>query len=1326
MKNVMKNFLISLWFYINFQIVKSIELLFDGEYYKEEQSPHSIYLYTFECESQTRIYLKAEKGNPILYGYATSDEELSITENDIIKLNKFGYLDNSYTISPISYIDYDTEKNLEEDYYLIVYCSDNDINCEYSIWYSEAVNITLKENTNNIFYEKSGHFQIDLSDYQITDNSMLKVYVTPLAGYIYFSNITKNDIYSIQISPTKVKYSINDVYSFKLNDTDKNYTFSYSANINSVFQIRYVIEENEKANKEITITKGTTEIFDITNEEEIIYKIDSSSFKDLFIFDITAHNCEMNIQEIENDNIINEYTTSFYQVLYKKTDSFIIKVKNNKNIEGTSCKLINYGFEKDLFQSLTLLEGVEQKLEFKPEITQFELQFHFHYIKSHSLLVKFNFNESSKAIIKLKVNNQNYIESENDEAIGGFHLLFDDESLSYCVHEKICTITFLLYSASDDNPGDGIISFTMKNIDEKQLYLPKNQMIKDYHFSNTNVFYYTDVTKGEKGEIKWNYINELTDISYCIFEKDNKTLNKTDFFNNTNTTKMDLHRGRLQYYVDEKQYECKNGCELWIYLININLYETKPTTQEILIGIHNFNNNYFIEKVNTIVYNTFPINEDLEFFYLLYLPLEIRKFQVRIYGYNEAFTIVDFNKANECCNNLNKEFISNNDVKFINVDVLPNINTTDYEIKIGIKVSRKSQTEDYFEFEVIPYVLNYPIHYIHNNRKQFCVTDERKKCYFVVTTEEKYKHSLFFFDENNEPILHQLYIINQADEDILFDESLVPDLFEKNMTDSSKLKIVNKENNLYIEEEYPSVRLYITLEFDSPNKTILIGYLCPLDQNFHLSLLKENPIFVFVRDFLLFQPYSYLTTIHFYNILIEILPVQGNGIILYQDNNKLNGPTTILLTEGNFNKTISLLSEFPIVCFLKLRLEQKDNFIIKQFNFNEHNRFFLNSALPFKILSKLEPNEEEIKITISIENLSEKSYNYSNLEILAGYSNNSYDFIPTKTKQIINNNQIAAIDFKLSEEKKNFRYLMLAFNSNQTKISQESNWKIHIVGVSDTKQRKKPPLPQSVYFFNYIDSNSETETQYYYLNKGKAFVIDFATCTNDLYELSASCVYEPKCNITRENPVFKNGVTQYKMYLEKEDFLYVSIKLQKSNEHYKNSKRYYGINYHIYPNLTSVKSFNISQKSYLTTNYNYKNNTIKIKSTWGSINNIEKGELLFNYYLFNSRDYFNESICFIETPVNHTITEQFNEEISVPQKEFDYYSVVIADFVNETKDILVGYNIYNVKYKMSMLWLWLSIIFIFILLFFGFTTFTLYRQIKVTDKRLLFDEKLKQ
>ena len=216
----------------------------------------------------------------------------------------------------------------------------------------------------------------------------------------------------------------------------------------------------------------------------------------------------MNIQEIENDNIINEFITSFYQVQYKKTDSFIIKVRNNEKIKGTSCKLISYGFEKDLVQSLVLLEGVEQKFEFTPDIQRFELQYHFRYFNTHLLSVKMNFILSPETVIKLKVNNQNYIESEVDVSKEEYTFVFDDESLYFCVPEKICTITFIVYSASD-YPDKEIFSFAINSINEKQIYLPKNQMRENYHYSNKDVFYYTNVSRGEYGEIKWNYMNEL-------------------------------------------------------------------------------------------------------------------------------------------------------------------------------------------------------------------------------------------------------------------------------------------------------------------------------------------------------------------------------------------------------------------------------------------------------------------------------------------------------------------------------------------------------------------------------------------------------------------------------------------------------------------------------------------------------------------------------------------------------------------------------------------------------------------------------------------------
>ena len=89
---------------------------------------------------------------------------------------------------------------------------------------------------------------------------------------------------------------------------------------------------------------------------------------------------------------------------------------------------------------------------------------------------------------------QNYIESEVDVSKEEYTFVFNDESLYFCVPEKICTITFIVYSASD-YPDKEILSFAINSINEKQIYLPKNQMRENYHYSNKDVFYYTNVSK---------------------------------------------------------------------------------------------------------------------------------------------------------------------------------------------------------------------------------------------------------------------------------------------------------------------------------------------------------------------------------------------------------------------------------------------------------------------------------------------------------------------------------------------------------------------------------------------------------------------------------------------------------------------------------------------------------------------------------------------------------------------------------------------------------------------------------------------------------------
>ena len=101
----------------------------------------------------------------------------------------------------------------------------------------------------------------------------------------------------------------------------------------------------------------------------------------------------------------------------------------------------------------------------------------------------------------------------------------------------------------------------------------------------------------------------------------------------------------------------------------------------------------------------------------------------------------------------------------------------------------------------------------------------------------------------------------------------------------------------------------------------------------------------------------------------------------------------------------------------------------------------------------------------------------------------------------------------------------------------------------------------------------------------------------------------------------------------------------------------------------------------------------------------------------------NESICFVEEPVYHEITHDFTVEHNIGKTEFEYQSVVVASFYLDYQYNQLGYNIKDIGYKLSSIWLWLLIIFLFILVFFGFTTFTLYKQIKTTDSKLLLETK---
>ena len=359
------------------------------------------------------------------------------------------------------------------------------------------------------------------------------------------------------------------------------------------------------------------------------------------------------------------------------------------------------------------------------------------------------------------------------------------------------------------------------------------------------------------------------------------------------------------------------------------------------------------------------------------------------------------------------------------------------------------------------------------------------------------------------------------------------------------------------------------------------------------------------------------------------------------------------------------------------------------------------------------------------------NYNYSNIEIKAAYTNqsitedtifdlNSTGFINLEV-QYINNRQIAMIKFPPQNNDNYYQYIIFEINERTKLLESEiHNLTITIVGACNFMEYNNniQPLSLNVPFYNYLELTNNSTI--YYLEKGKHFILEFASCSNDYYTLSFTC--QNQNNLIQYSEKYRNGIIKYIIETEFEDNLFLTLSLRHKNEFTNFSKVYYYIQYRIITDdQINQDDFYIEQKSYHSATFNY--SSTRFHSNWGKITNVEHLNPIFNYYLFNKTKYMNESICFVEEPVYHEITHDFTVEHNIGKTEFEYQSVVVASFYLDYQYNQLGYNIKDIGYKLSSIWLWLLIIFLFILVFFGFTTFTLYKQIKTTDSKLLLETK---
>lgn len=342
MTNFVNNVLI-IWIYLYIQnvLTKNIYLT-DGNIMDIDQPPNSFYFYPINPSLSAKIYLMKKSELPLLYGYPTEQiDNTTLTERELIELGNQGYLDIPYRIHTMSYLKYVKNTEKEKEYSLLVYCSGN-VNCTYSIWYKENQDFNILPNQNYIFFNQ-GSLQIPLDKYLITNNTILKLFVTHIFSYTTFS---VTDYLLEKVNVTNQTLSVNDIYYYQLNEdyNEKDLIIQYFPYLQSVFMIKYVIEEKEDNLRTIPVDVGLTDIIDLNSNQEIDFLLNHNKDSESSVFYIKPQNCILNIFEIEEDKIIKAYHNSYYQTIYTNKDSYKIRITINKeeSIQTDSCKVIYY------------------------------------------------------------------------------------------------------------------------------------------------------------------------------------------------------------------------------------------------------------------------------------------------------------------------------------------------------------------------------------------------------------------------------------------------------------------------------------------------------------------------------------------------------------------------------------------------------------------------------------------------------------------------------------------------------------------------------------------------------------------------------------------------------------------------------------------------------------------------------------------------------------------------------------------------------------------------------------------------------------------------
>ena len=876
--------------------------------------------------------------------------------------------------------------------------------------------------------------------------------------------------------------------------------------VNNSFKIDGEGDIINAMNKSISPNSSKTFILDYKNETahfSVNIKDDDSDLQ----INIYSFDCNIEIypqEKIKKQINLNTYSliiNSAIKDIYIKPLKDIVDGKDKENYGAKSCFLsINsYYITNGNQQELNIKNNEENFIYFNPD-TRYD-SFHISYdIKNISIN---SFASLNFIIEEPPLDIDIYCIGINNEIKSSISKMINESTFIYLDSE------FLL---NNSNIGDNIsLSIQIKNIktnstlffkiieENNVCLLAKNNLNFGFLTSkSTYQYYYTEVLKGEEGELMLHN-KRLYGVLYAkiVDKNDIKDINNKSNYPYDNETKLeyDPHNLQLKFnYINTEH--CSYGCYLLITYKQIKSNDDFPNIgYEYTILSRFWNRTDYISKIIDLFYNEYYINcffhgSTPEHYYSVYVPNDAEKIIIQLEGnYLQAFYEEGRKRINtmEPIVKYHKFNIKENKNVFI-LDIKRDLNFTE-ERAISFAFRPKdyfSEIFSYYYFRVL-YTKKNEIKYlpIDSNFGNLCIPEESP------TTLGKYFCNLKLKNDYNE--LKTKFAVSSTNHNEhvrIYITVVFNDKTQKYLSNDFVYVYDNTSNSKDIDYylfkfEFTNneIKSIISSFFDTINNTnpqVYSAQMYYLDNNQKTNYFKLKYNYYFKLQYIYGESGTYKISFPYVDNFIISQNFKGKPITIPIDNNidnfsfKTDSPQHIFYFQLIYNMKMKGIEEvrdgepltqfikefaFPLYFYLKIKGEENividANIRLKSFLLTQMNdKYIIKGYIINENILNRKINGEYIKFEDPIEGTYSDAFGMGLLQVNKKIDNTGLDKyllmeIDNMDKSYLNLTRTSLMEISTKEydENKEYtlpinKYVIETFNGKNNEIRKENEYYI--------------------------------------------------------------------------------------------------------------------------------------------------------------------------------------------------------------------------------------------------------------------------------------------